>query len=552
MPSKSMNDLLHTWRRYKLDYLIFALILGSYLFVACQKLATVPVPETDEAYMLHVSYEMLNNGRLAMPFRRFLGGHIETNWHSLTPLYYVLLAGFMKLTGWGVLEGRIFNLITAILLIIVVYIIARKMFDWRVGLCSVVLLMSDAVFFEHAKLLRNDYIAAFAAMLAYLLYEIAEERKRSIWFIATGLAAGACVMLHSNGLYMLGAIPLMMLLTRGWRILKSKDLYQYLLSALAVMAYEIISDLLDYKNFLLQYRGDKLHFGVLSLQGWWENISNEPSRYVRWYAGGALFQNVPRTTLHVFQVLAGVALIYLMVVALRTLRNGSVMSEPRVRILVVTICLILFQAIVAGHKEAYYIAHLAPWYALCAGILLMDAWNFLWSIRVRGWAHAATLSNIAVAMFVICALLFGLQLARQTRRYIREVQNPELASFEEIKGVLRSAVPEGVCPVVIKFPVMYLVFPERIDCFANIEDRMMENVDLDGKEYVVLLPNAGHAKRAQRADELEAKYPLIAELKNTAYGDITAYYTGQNDAIRSRPVLTYVFFGRLRGHGQSE
>src|SRR5262245_10823698 len=225
-----MSDLLHTRRRFKLDYLIFALLLGSWVFVACQRLATVPVPETDEAYMLHVSYEMLNNGRLAMPFRRFLGGHIETNWHSLTPLYYVFLAGFMKLTGWGVLQGRVFNLITAVLLMIVVYAIARRMLDWRVGLLAVLLLMSDAVFFEHARLLRNDYIAAFAAMLAYLFYEIAEERKRPRWFIATGLMAGASVMLHSNGLYILGTIPLMMLLTRGWQVIKDKSLYQYLLS----------------------------------------------------------------------------------------------------------------------------------------------------------------------------------------------------------------------------------------------------------------------------------------------------------------------------------
>src|SRR5207247_7266878 len=129
----------------------------SFVAVAGQRLATVPVPETDEGYMLHVSYEMLNRGRLAMPFRRFLGGNIETNWHSLTPLYYVVLAGFMKLFGWGVLQGRAFNLITAILLMIAVYLIGRRMFDWRVGTIAIVMLISDAVFFEHARLLRNDY-----------------------------------------------------------------------------------------------------------------------------------------------------------------------------------------------------------------------------------------------------------------------------------------------------------------------------------------------------------------------------------------------------------
>src|SRR5215211_7979216 len=109
------------------DFLIFALVVAYFVFVAAERLGTVPVPDSDEAMTLQVPYEMLNRGKLAFPMYRFLGGNIENVWHSFTPVFFVILSGFMKLFGWGLKEGRIFNIITAALLLLMVYVIGRKM-----------------------------------------------------------------------------------------------------------------------------------------------------------------------------------------------------------------------------------------------------------------------------------------------------------------------------------------------------------------------------------------------------------------------------------------
>jgi hypothetical protein len=109
--------LTRIFKKNTVEFVALAVIIGSFVAIASQRLATVPVPETDESYTLQVAYEMLNRGELSLPMHRYLGGNIENAWHSYTPVYFVILSGFLKATGWGVLQGRIFNLITAVLLL---------------------------------------------------------------------------------------------------------------------------------------------------------------------------------------------------------------------------------------------------------------------------------------------------------------------------------------------------------------------------------------------------------------------------------------------------
>ena len=144
-------------------------IVGVFILVAAQGLGDVPVPQTDEAYTLQVPYEMLNRGQLSLPMYRYLGGNIENVWHSYTPVYFVLLSGFLKLFGWGLLQGRAFNLVTAVLTLLMTYSIGRRLFNWRAGMIAVMLLAADQTFFERSRLLRNDFAAASFAMLAFYL-----------------------------------------------------------------------------------------------------------------------------------------------------------------------------------------------------------------------------------------------------------------------------------------------------------------------------------------------------------------------------------------------
>jgi 4-amino-4-deoxy-L-arabinose transferase-like glycosyltransferase len=534
--------------RKNFDIIVMAIIIASFLLVAGQGLASVPVPDTDESYMLQVSYEMIYRGKLAQPFSRYLGGNIENTLHSFTPVYFVMLSGFLKLSGWGILQGRIFNLITAAFTLAMIFAIGRKLFDWRVGLIAIILLVSDITFLYRSRFLRNDYSAAMFALLAFYLYEKAETRKDWRWFVGSGLAAGAALMSHTTGLYMIAAISVIMLFRRGWRIIKAANFYQFAFGAFIVSAYEIIYDIIDYKNVLLQNRDDNRHFRLLSDMGWLKNLRHETRRYELWGQGGLMYPGVPRTLLHLFEWLTLIAFIYLLVRVLLYIKRGNAMNEARVRIFVVAVVAALFFGIVTSQKAIYYMAHLAPLFALMVGILVSDAldligrWrSFEWKgRRVTPFAYKA-----AMATGVILSLAFGYQFLKQTKRYLNEARNPDAASFEEFKTAIRSLVPEGVCPVIVRDPVMWLAFPDY-DLFANIQERTRKSVDIDGKEYALIVnPRIAQRWLTRIANN---NHHLLGEMTNTPYGNLQIYYTGADSRWLALKPVRYQFFGKWRGH----
>lgn len=529
-------------------FAIFLLVVSGFLFVACQRLGTVPVYETDESFTLQVPYEMLHHRKLALPMYRYLGGNIENAWHSYTPVYFVLLGGFLKVFGFGVVQGRAFNLITAVLTLLMVYLIGRKLFDWRVGLIATLMLVSDLTFLERSRLLRNDYAAAMFALLAFYLYQRAEERGSWRLILGSGVAAGAGVMCHTNVLYMLGVIGILMVFKKGWRAFSSRELYIFTTGALAVMAYEIIYDLIDLKNFLLQNRQDSLHFGVLESGGLWQNVLRERLRYVEWYSGGGIFPAVPRTLLHLFQVLTVIAVIYLLVRAVRGVRR-RINDDPRKAVLVATAVTVLFIALLGGNKEIYYISHLAPWFAICVGVLVTDGLAMISRFRASSfaWARPARIAVSGAVLIVIA--MFGYQLVKQNVTYVREARNPNLVSFQEIANVLAATVPEGLCPVAIKAPVIWLAFPEMDRCFADIEARMAGAVDIDGKDYALV---SRPRNLRNLAEDVDQKYHLIGELFDTAYGTLAVYYTGSDPRYLSLAARRYYFFNELNGHVSDE
>lgn len=521
------------------DFTLLTLMVGGFLFVASQRLGTVPVPEGDEAYMSQVSYEMQYRGKIAVPMMRYLGGNIENAWHSRTPVYFLLLRGFTLLFGFGLSQGRAFNLITAALTLTMVYLLGRRMFDWRAGLAAIAMLAGDQVFLERSRLLRNDYAGASFALLAFYLYEVAEERHSAKYYAASGLAAGAGVMCHTNILYMVGAICLLVVLRKGWRAFSSNRMYVFAGSALLVTAYEIIYAIVDHKNFVLQNRGDEVHFRVFEGSGLWRNLLEERLRYAKWYEGVLMFPGLPQTTLRIFQLLTIAALIYLAVVLIRRIRRGQVLSDPAMRILVVTAAAMLFHALIVSQKRVFYLAHIVPWFALSVGVLLRDTLDRIQRLRGASWPRARLAGNAAMFVFLLGALGYTIQLATQSRRYLAEVRNPDLASFDEFTSVIRGIVPDGLCPVAVKNPSVWLAFPEKDDCFASIENRMRGAVDISGKDYALVT-------RLNARPEVD--YHLLGEMQDTPYGNLMIYYTGSERRYIELAPKRYRFFGESRGH----
>lgn len=356
-------------------------------------------------------------------------------------------------------------------------------------------------------------------------------------------------MSHTNMLYMIGAVGLLILLREGWRAFVSRKLYLFGFSALAVMAYEIVYDLIDYKNFLLQNRGDDVHFRVLDAGGLWQNLLEERLRYLKWYTGGLMFPSLPQTTLRIFQLLAIAALIYLVIVFARKIRSGNLLDDPKARLLVVTAVTVLFHALIVSHKRMFYLAHIVPWFALAVGVMLRDGINRIAGLRASPWPRARLAHRAAAIVVAVAAVGYASLLVVQAGRYLSEVRKPNLASFAEFTTVIRDIIPEDLCPVAVKNPSIWLAFPEKDRCFATIESRSKDDAyaDIDGKEYaLVTRPNALPERDGA------ASFHLIGEMWNTPYGNLLIYYTGADPRYLAIKPKRYEFFGESGGYAIRE
>src|SRR2546425_881522 len=69
------------------------------------------------------------------------------------------------------------------------------------------------------------------------------------------------------------------------------------------------------------------------------------------------------------------------------------------------------------------------------------------------------LHKVAMAGLALGIVAYGALLVKQDKRYLRQVNNPNAASFEEFASVLRSIIPDGLCPASFLRPVIWLAFP---------------------------------------------------------------------------------------------
>lgn len=525
------------------------LVIGGFVLIAAQNLASFPIPDTDEAMTLQIPYEMLNRGKLAFPMYQFMGGNIENSWHSLTPVFFVILSGFMKVVGWGLLQGREFNLGCAAIALFLIYLIGRRVGDWQVGLIAVVIVICDPLFLSRSRLVRNDLLAVVFGLLSFYLLDLGLERAKKAYFLGSGLAAGAAVMCHTNLIYILIVLAVLMTLKHRRSIAKSRDAWLVAGGAFAVMAYEIIYALVDYRNLILQNRGDTIHFRVMDPWGWWENLRDEPHRYLDWYQARGI-EFVPQGGFQrVFLLLTVVAIFYLIVRASRSLKPGAILDQKD-RLLIATGIVVLFFAVIVQRKVTQYIVYLAPWFALCVAVMIRDGLASIKSLKDRKWSWAKSAQEGAIAITLILFGMFVYQVSgRYFPGYLRQAHAADLPSFEEIREVMRSSVPDGLCPAAIGNGYLWLAFPEHDRCFfAHMEHNLDERLGLDGKDYALFV----RPKSREKVERLTAagaeRYHLLAELRWTAYGSFKIYYTGDDLRYKSLPVARYYFFGHRRGH----
>jgi 4-amino-4-deoxy-L-arabinose transferase-like glycosyltransferase len=167
--------------------------------------------QSDEPVYTSIATNVMNYGTLNehlqynMPWTPFL-------FHP--PFYFLLLAGWFKLTGPGIPQARLLGALMALAMLVVLFRLVWKIHGLRIALITLVFLAFDGwlLFIERCSYIEN--VLFVIVVSALLLYKRAVERPTTLRFLIAGAVVGCAVIFKQTGFYVLPTVLLHWLITR--------------------------------------------------------------------------------------------------------------------------------------------------------------------------------------------------------------------------------------------------------------------------------------------------------------------------------------------------
>lgn len=134
-----------------------------------------------------------------------------------SPLYPFVVAFFFKIFGQTVLPIYIFQLLVGSFNLLLIYLIARRLFSHPAGVVAVALAALYApLTFKEAKLVSVTLTIAFGLLTVIFLLKSEENRPRRHWFVA-GIFAGLATLTWGGMIFLLPVLFVVWLLLRPRR-----------------------------------------------------------------------------------------------------------------------------------------------------------------------------------------------------------------------------------------------------------------------------------------------------------------------------------------------
>ena len=253
-----------------------ALLTIIYLVLYTFNLAKYPHVWGDEAFLCNPAYNLITEGRFGTSILQGWN-NIENNTFSLPPVYYLFLGISFKIFGLGVTQGRIISVAFGLISLLFAYKIANKLYNKKIGLITVSLLMFNPVMFLAGREMRMEIaVTAFVLISVYLLI-IGLENNSKYYFLFSGIFGGLAILSHPNGLHIFIFVPILLFF-----ILKNKksdkQIGLFLGGGILISIPYILYILTDLSGFYSQFSTNVGYSGLNILH----NIQYEPIRYIRY------------------------------------------------------------------------------------------------------------------------------------------------------------------------------------------------------------------------------------------------------------------------------
>ena len=112
------------------------------------------------------------------------------------PIVYYLMLPFYWLFKGGMISGTVFQSTLSVLTIPILYLLAKKVFNERVGLISMFLFAISPLMIDYSRAAFNSYPAIFfSTLILYLLFSVHEKFSKLRMFLL-GICLGFIFQMH--------------------------------------------------------------------------------------------------------------------------------------------------------------------------------------------------------------------------------------------------------------------------------------------------------------------------------------------------------------------
>jgi 4-amino-4-deoxy-L-arabinose transferase-like glycosyltransferase len=177
------------------------------------RLGDAPGWEWDEPNYTDIAGNLLHQGELAIK-ADVIRDHSTYLFHP--PFYFLLLAGWFRLVGSGIYEARLLLAGVSLLVLFLSYQHLRPRLG-RFALVPLTAIAFDGWLVFSGRVAWFDHLALLIGLVGLILYERAIRLGSSRAYCAAGVALGAATAFKQTAAYLLLAVLIHWLLTRGPR-----------------------------------------------------------------------------------------------------------------------------------------------------------------------------------------------------------------------------------------------------------------------------------------------------------------------------------------------
>lgn len=225
----------------------------------------------DEGIYASVAKELLSSGQW---LRLTLGG---TPWYDKPPLAIWATALFYKFFGVNEFSARFFSASCGVAVVMVTYLLGKRLFGRWVGFLSAAVLLSSSHFIRFSRFGMLDAPLTFFLTLSLYFFWLAVESGRARHFILSGLAAGLAILTKSFAGFLIFPIQWIYAVWAGeWYLLRRRSYWTGVVLALGLFAAWAILGLVINREAFMQ-------------EGFWFHVTRRTLQPLDGHTGNAYF-----------------------------------------------------------------------------------------------------------------------------------------------------------------------------------------------------------------------------------------------------------------------